>query len=99
MHPDDAARAGLAAGGSVLVRSQAGEVSARLEITDEVRRGVVSLPHGFGHAEAGATLRVAGAVPGPNANVVTDPHHLDPITGTAVLNGVPVTVEALPAAE
>jgi anaerobic selenocysteine-containing dehydrogenase len=99
MHPEDAAHAGIPAGSSVVVRSQAGEVSARLEITDEVRRGVVSLPHGFGHAEAGATLRVAGAVPGPNANVVTDPYHLDPITGTAVLNGVPVTVEGLPAAE
>ena len=66
---------------------------ARLEITADVMRGVVSLPHGFGHADAAETLKVAGAVPGPNANVVTDEHLLDPITGTAVLNGVPVTVE------
>jgi len=96
MHPEDAVRAGLTTGSSVHVTSRAGEVTARLEITADVMPGVVSLPHGFGHAEAAATLRVAGAVPGPNANVVTDEHLLDPITGTAVLNGVPVTVTAVP---
>jgi anaerobic selenocysteine-containing dehydrogenase len=97
MHPDDARHAGLAGGAPVVVRGRAGEANARLEITADVMPGVVSLPHGFGHADAVTTLRVAGAVPGPNANAVTDPHLLDPLTGTAVLNGVPVTVNAAPA--
>ncbi len=96
MNPLDAARAGLAAGASVQVKSRAGEVTARLELTADVMPGVVSLPHGFGHAAAAATLRIAGAVPGPNANAVTDEHLLEPLTGTAVLNGVPVTVTAAP---
>ena len=94
MHPADALAAGLEGGAEVRVKGKRGEVRARLEITADVMRGVVSLPHGFGHADAAETLRVAGAVPGPNANAVTDEHLLDPITGTAVLNGVPVTVEA-----
>ncbi len=94
MHPQDAAHAGLAAGAGVHVQGRAGAVTARLELTYDVMPGVVSLPHGFGHADAADTLRVAGAVPGPNANAVTDEHLLDPITGTAVLNGVPVTVTA-----
>jgi anaerobic selenocysteine-containing dehydrogenase len=95
MHPDDAARAGLANGAAVQVKGRAGEVTARLEVTADVMPGVVSLPHGFGHAAAADTLRVAGTVPGPNANAVTDEHVLDPLTGTAVLNGVPVTVQAV----
>jgi anaerobic selenocysteine-containing dehydrogenase len=99
MHPEDAARAGLAGGASVHVQSRAGAVTARLELTANVMPGVVSLPHGFGHADAAATLRVAGTVPGPNANAVTDEHLVDPITGTAVLNGVPVTVTAAHAAD
>ena len=55
---------------------------------------LTSQPHGFGHADGAATLCVAGSVPGPNANAVTHEHLLEPITGTAVLNGVPVIVTA-----
>jgi anaerobic selenocysteine-containing dehydrogenase len=94
MHPSDAAGAGLVDGATVRVTSRAGEVTARLEVTPDVMPSVVSLPHGFGHAAAADTLRVAGAVAGPNANAVTDEQLLDPITATAVLNGVPVTVVA-----
>ena len=97
MHPLDAGHAGLADGADVRIQGRTGAVTARLELTPDVMPGVVSLPHGFGHADAAATLRVAGAVPGPNANVVTDEHLLEPLTGTAVLNGVPVTVTLAPA--
>ncbi|APR86633.1 Formate dehydrogenase-O, major subunit protein [Minicystis rosea] len=97
MHPEDAARLGLADGATVQVKSRAGEVRAKLEVTDEVMRGIVSLPHGFGHASAADTLRVAGSVPGPNANEVTDAAFLEPLTGTAILNGVVVSVAAVAA--
>jgi hypothetical protein len=55
--------------------------------------GVVSLPHGFGHGAAAATLRVAGALAGPNVNALTDDLLVEPLVGTAILNGVPVAVE------
>jgi hypothetical protein len=57
--------------------------------------GVVSLPHGYGHAAARDTLRVAGALAGPSANDVTDDQLVEPLLGTSILNGVPVTVEAI----
>ena len=41
-----------------------------------------------------AAMRVAGALAGPNVNAVTDDAYLEPLSGTAVLNGVPVTVSA-----
>jgi anaerobic selenocysteine-containing dehydrogenase len=93
MSPGDAAARGLASGAMVRVRGRAGEVMAKLEITDAVMPGVVSLPHGFGHGEAAETMRVAGSVPGPNANQLTDELAVEPLTGTAILNGVPVEVE------
>jgi anaerobic selenocysteine-containing dehydrogenase len=95
MAPADAARLGLADGTRVRVRSRVGEVIARLAVTEEMKPGVVSLPHGYGHAEAAATLRVAGAVPGPNVNELTDDQTLEPLVGAAILSGVPVTVSAI----
>lgn len=93
MHPLDASARGLAAGARVRVKSRVGAVEANVELTDDVGRGVVSLPHGFGHAAAKDTMRVAGALDGPNMNAITDDQFLEPLTGTAILNGVPVDVE------
>ncbi|MFE3943374.1 molybdopterin-dependent oxidoreductase [Streptomyces sp. NPDC059118] len=92
VHPTDAARLGLVDGGPATVASDGGAVTAPVEITDEVRPGVVSLPHGWGHHRPGTRLSVAAARPGVNVNQLLDGTRLDPLSGTAVLNGFPVTV-------
>ena len=93
MHPADAGRRGLGGGEQVRVKSRVGEVTARLAVTEEIMPGVVSLPHGFGHAPAAGTLRVAGALEGPSVNALTDELLVEPIVGASILNGVPVTVD------
>jgi anaerobic selenocysteine-containing dehydrogenase len=93
MHPVDAAARGIEAGDGVVVRSRVGEVTAPVELTDDLMPGVVSLPHGWGHTMGGTRLGVASSRPGVNANVLTDGDDLDPISGNATLNGIPVTVE------
>ncbi|MGN7132201.1 molybdopterin-dependent oxidoreductase [Rhodococcoides corynebacterioides] len=90
-HPDDLATRGLVDGDSALLTSAHGSVTVEVEATDEVAPGVVSLPHGYGR-DRGDGLTVAAALGGPNVNEVTDPARVDPVTGTAVLNGVPVTL-------
>lgn len=95
IHPDDAAEAGVAEGDAVRVRSRVGEVVAPVEITDAIRTGVVSLPHGWGHDMEGANLSVARQHAGVNSNVLTDEEHMDVASGNAVLNGIPVRVEAV----
>ncbi|MYT60621.1 molybdopterin-dependent oxidoreductase [Streptomyces sp. SID7834] len=92
IHPDDAARIGLADGDTARITAAGGEVEAFAEITDSVRTGVVSLPHGWGHSRPGTRMSVAGDDPGVNVNVLLDGTLLDPLSGTAVLNAVPVTV-------
>jgi anaerobic selenocysteine-containing dehydrogenase len=92
VHPADAARLGLVDGGPATVASDGGAVTAPVEITDGVRPGVVSLPHGWGHHRPGTRLSVAAARPGVNVNQLLDGTRLDPLSGTAVLNGFPVTV-------
>ncbi|PYQ51009.1 MAG: dehydrogenase [Acidobacteria bacterium] len=92
MHPADARERGLADGEPVRVRSRAGEVEAALRVTDEMRPGVVSLPHGWGHDRPGIRLRVAAQRPGASFNDVSDEQETDALCGTAVLNGVRVEV-------
>ncbi len=94
MNPRDAARLGLADGAPVRVRSRVGEVVAPLAVTPEIRPGVVSLPHGWGHDRPGVGLRVAATRPGASVNDVTDEQAIEPVVGNAILNGVPVTVSA-----
>jgi anaerobic selenocysteine-containing dehydrogenase len=98
VHPDDAARLGLADGGRATIRSRVGAVTAPVEVTDDIRPGVVSLPHGWGHDLEGVDMGVARAHAGTNSNVLTDEDVVEPLTGTAVLNGIPVEVSPVPAA-
>jgi anaerobic selenocysteine-containing dehydrogenase len=93
LHPSDAAARGLSAGARARISSRVGSVEAPVEITDGIAPGVVSLPHGWGHDEPGARLAVAAQRPGTNSNILTDELALDPLSGTAVLNGIPVEVE------
>jgi anaerobic selenocysteine-containing dehydrogenase len=90
LHPDDAARLGLADGEPVRVSSRAGELEVPVEITEDVMPGVVSIPHGWGHGGRGVKMRVAGDHAGVNSNLLADETLMDPISGTAVLNGIPV---------
>ena len=95
IHPDDATRFGVIDGALTRVRSRVGEVEIPAEVTDGIMPGVVSIPHGWGHAEEGLDMAVALEYSGVNSNVLADTELMDPLSGNSVLNGIPVTVEAL----
>ena len=96
VHPEDATRHGLHPGARARVRSRVAALEVEVEISHEMMRGVVSLPHGFGHASPGIRLDVARArQPGVNANALTDEGPLDVPSGTSVANGIPVEIEAI----
>ncbi|MEM9041272.1 MAG: molybdopterin-dependent oxidoreductase [Actinomycetota bacterium] len=90
VHPDDADDLGLADGAPARITSSVGSVVAPVEVTDDIRPGVVSLPHGWGHDLPGTQMRVAAEHAGVNSNVLADDEAMDPLSGTAVLNGIPV---------
>ncbi|WP_406212452.1 molybdopterin-dependent oxidoreductase [Streptomyces decoyicus] len=92
VHPDDAARLELTDGGPARLTGDGGELEVPVEITEAVRPGVVSLPHGWGHNRPGTRLGVAAADPGVNVNQLNAGRLLDPLSGTAVLNGLPVVL-------
>jgi len=76
------------------VTGPAGKLEVPVEVTDAIRPGVVSLPHGWGHSAPGTRMAVAAEQPGVNVNSLLDSSLLDPLSGNAVLNGVPVEVAA-----
>jgi anaerobic selenocysteine-containing dehydrogenase len=94
MHPDDLASRGLDDGATVSVSSRVGDVQVEVQATDDMMRGVVSLPHGYGHRREGVRLEQAVDLPGVSINDLTDAALLD-VSGNAAFNGVPVRVSAL----
>lgn len=92
IHPDDAADLGLT--DVAIIKGPGGELLAPIEVTDVMRRGVVSLPHGWGHNRGGTGQQLASSHPGVNVNQLNDGTHLDRLSGTAVLNGIPVEISA-----
>ncbi|WP_264199405.1 molybdopterin dinucleotide binding domain-containing protein [Pseudonocardia sp. ICBG601] len=94
MHPADASRLGLVHGEPVQVGTGSGTVVAELRVSGDIRPGVVSLPHGWGHTGEGLRMTRAAAAPGANVNRLVDDRQLEPLTGTPVFNGVPVTVRS-----
>jgi anaerobic selenocysteine-containing dehydrogenase len=77
MHPEDLAARRLVDGQLVEVQGAAGSVRIAVKATDAMMRGVVCLPHGYGHA---------------SYNDLTDPQDVDAVSGNAALSGVPVEV-------
>src|SRR6266700_995421 len=93
MHPDDAARLEMVDGEMASVTSRAGSVEMPIEITDAIMPGVVSIPHGWGHSLPGTRMHIATEHAGVNTNILTDEEEVDRLSGNAVLNGIPVTVQ------
>lgn len=92
VHPDDAADLGLDDGVLARVTSEAGSVEVPVELSDEMLRGVVSLPHGWGHDRPGTRLSIAREHAGVNSNLLAPGHFVDELSGNQAVNGIPVAI-------
>ena len=93
VHPADAERLGLADGALARISNQGRSIEAQVQVSDEMMPGVVSLPHGWGHGLPGTRMALAAERPGVNLNALLDEDWRDPLSGNAVLSGVPVLLE------
>ncbi|WP_299071630.1 molybdopterin oxidoreductase family protein [uncultured Paraglaciecola sp.] len=94
IHPDDAQKHNIQDQQMIKVTSRVGQVSIPAEITEKIMPGVISIPHGWGHNKKGSQWQTAEQHAGVSVNDLTDEMVLDELSGNAVLNGVPVTIEA-----
>lgn len=97
VHPDDAKRLGLMDGALARISNQGRSIEAQVQVSEEMMPGVVSLPHGWGHGLPGTRMALAAERPGVNLNALLDEDWRDPLSGNAVLSGVPVELHAVSA--
>lgn len=95
VHPVDARVQGLTNGGQARVANRHGSVEVLVEVTDDVVRGSVCYPHGWGH---NGGWRHANTLPGANINVLLGlgPEAVERVSGTTFIDGIPVSVTPLP---
>lgn len=92
IHPDDAAKLCISDGDRVKVHSPVGAVELTATISDQPRRGVVVIDHGWGSRVFDPR---GGSVPesfGVNRNLLVDAGQVDPLSQTAALNSSYVAV-------
>ncbi|WP_425460763.1 molybdopterin oxidoreductase family protein [Leptospira langatensis] len=92
IHPEDASILGIGEEELVVIESRVGRIQLPAELTDEMMRGVVSIPHGFGHGKEGTSMNVAAKFAGSSINDLTDDQALDELSGNAAFSGIPVSV-------
>jgi anaerobic selenocysteine-containing dehydrogenase len=92
LHPQDAQRLAIVNGDMAEVSSESGSVQVVAEVTSDIRPGVVSLPHGWGHGAPGTRTTVSAQHAGININLLSPAAMVDVASGNAVLNGIPVRV-------
>jgi anaerobic selenocysteine-containing dehydrogenase len=93
IHPADAERLGIADGQDVRLSTPTGSVVAPASITDDVRPGVVCMPHGWGHEHPDAWGATARSQAGANVNVIVGSSSIDSLSGTSSLAGMAVQVQ------
>ena len=95
INPEDAQHLQVEDGQQLRVSSRVGSIELAAAISDEMMPGVISIPHGWGHHRSGTQWQEAEAHAGVSVNDLTDEMHIDELSGNAVLNGVPVTLQAM----
>ena len=94
MNPADLAERGLADGVEVNLSSRVGALRVVVQSDEKITQGVVCLPHGWGHNRTTGKQHIAEQHAGVSFNDIADELAVDPVSGNAVLNGIPVEVSA-----
>ena len=94
MHPDDAAEVGLREGDLAEVSTEHGSVQLPVQLTDDVMRYVVALPHGWGHKDSGLAYASAHRA-GVSVNELAGDgvRNTERLSGMAHLTAFPVEVK------
>ena len=95
MHPEDGLKTGIKTGDLVTIESKNGQIQIQVELQDTIKRGVISIPHGWGHpSHPLIKLGLAHHNPGVNINAIISENEIDHVSGNAVFNGIPVKIIA-----
>lgn len=94
IHPDDATGLGVGDGETVSLSTRNGSISIEVRVTEDIRRGVVSMASGWGRRLLHPEVEGVESQ-GANANELTDDVALDRIVGMPVYNAIPCAVRRI----
>ena len=96
IHPEDANERGVNDGDTVSVKTDHGAVEVIAEVSEDVMKGAVCYPHGFGHKGG---WRRANDLGGANINLIASSETKDwePLTGNVHVDGFAVEVTRISA--
>lgn len=92
VNTQDALAHALEEGDEIVVSSNSGNISLPVKITDDIKAGIISIPHGWGHVYDDMQLSIAQEHAGVNINELMDTTQIDTLSGNAVLSGVAVKI-------
>jgi anaerobic selenocysteine-containing dehydrogenase len=94
INPKDATKRELAEGDWVRLSSATGTIEVEVMISNNIKEGVVSYPHGFSEI-TDIEQQITRSNKGANYNILASTENIDTLTATAALNGIPVQIEKL----
>jgi anaerobic selenocysteine-containing dehydrogenase len=92
IHPDDLSEQGIAEGDIIEITSAHASIHGVAKPSDRVRRGLISMAHAFGDADAGKhNVQEMG---GSTNRLTSEEVNFDPITGQSLQSAIPVKIAA-----
>lgn len=98
MHPDDADELDVQDGDVVRISTAAASLDVPVRRSDEVVRGAVCYPHGWGHREHHGGWQRANRTVGVNINRLLGlgVEAIEFVSGSSLIDGLPVSIENIP---
>jgi len=95
VNPDDAEKLKIEENETVKVYSEFGSIDIETEITTDIIRGTICIPHGWGHNSKNSKLDFANRNSGSNVNVLMNHRRLDALSSNMAFNGQPVAIRRI----
>jgi formate dehydrogenase len=92
INSEDAASLSIHDGDTLEISTDKGTVKIKAMITDKIRKGVISIGHGWGRKPFHPDMPRAGKQEGVNVNLLTDDSRLEPLVGMPIYNSIPCRV-------
>ncbi len=99
VNPDDAEKLKIEENETVKVYSEFGSIDIETEITTDIIRGTICIPHGWGHNSKNSKLDFANRNSGSNVNVLMNHRRLDALSSNMAFNGQPVAIRRIKSSE
>jgi formate dehydrogenase len=94
VNPADAAGVGVTADGQQLdIESASGTITLPVELTEDMSRGTVAIPHGWGHRGGWQRANAAGGYSSNDLCSAGD-GDFEKVAGMSILSGIPIRIRA-----